>query len=118
MAAHYFLLTLSSSVVHYLYPQQQVGRLFRRLSRVKNAAASVGRLSQRVTHETFSPLLQLMLLHWRWVQLRSGSELGRVGVECPKRLATKPSLSLQLKQPSFVVFSFFDFSLKTGRMKH
>lgn len=110
MAAYYFLLTRSSSVVHYLYPQQHTGRLFRRPGRVKNAAASVGRLRRRVTHETFSPTVQLMLLRSQWVELRSGGGgAGRMGGERPIRLATNPWLPLRLEQHSFVVFSFWIF---------
>lgn len=121
MAAYYFLLTPHrSSMVHYLYPQQHTGRLFRRPGRVKNAAASVGRLRRRVTHETFSPTVQLMLLRSQWVELRSGGGggAGRMGGERPIGLATKPWLPLRLEQNSLVVFSFWIFFLSDGKTKH
>lgn len=123
MAAYYFLLTPHrSSTLHYLYPQQHSGRrLFRRPGRVKNAAASVGRLRRRVTHETFSPTVQPMLLRSQWVELRSGGGgggAGRMGGERPIRLATKPWLPLRLEQNSLVVFSFWIFFSSDGKTKH
>lgn len=88
---------------------------------LKNAAASVGRLRRRVTHETFSPTVQLMLLRSQWVELRSGGRggggAGRVGGERPIRLTTEPWLPLRLEQNSFVACSFWIFS-SDGKTKH